>query len=48
MIGIIDAENSGSIAFHEKFGFKKTGILKEVGYKFNKWLDVQIMQLILE
>lgn len=48
MIGIIDAENSGSIAFHEKFGFKKAGILKQVGYKFNKWLDVQIMQLILE
>lgn len=48
MIGLIDAENTGSIAFHEKFGFQKTGVLKESGYKFGKWLDVQIMQLLLE
>jgi len=47
MIGCIDAENKGSIAFHEKLGFKKAGILKESGYKFDKWLDLQFMQLIL-
>ena len=47
MIGLIDADNKNSIAFHEKFGFTKTGILKQVGYKFNRWLDVQYMQLIL-
>ena len=48
MIGCIDAENTGSIEFHEKFGFKKAGILKESGYKFDKWLDLQFVQLILE
>lgn len=48
MIGLIDAENVGSIAFHEKFGFEKSGMLREVGYKFDKWLDVQLMQLILK
>jgi L-amino acid N-acyltransferase YncA len=47
MIGGIDAANSGSIAFHKKFGFVETGILKEVGFKFGKWLDLQFMQLIL-
>lgn len=47
MIGCIDAENTGSIKFHEKFGFKKAGILKESGYKFDKWLDLQFVQLIL-
>ena len=48
MIGVIDASNSGSIEFHKKFGFKETGVLKEVGYKFDKWLDVSLMQLILK
>lgn len=48
MIGLIDAENTGSIVFHERFGFEKSGILREAGYKFGKWLDVQLMQLILK
>ena len=48
MIGVIDASNSGSIEFHKKFGFKETGVLEEVGYKFDKWLDVSLMQLILK
>lgn len=48
MIGCIDAENQGSIAFHEKFGFKKSGVLNECAFKFDKWLDLQLMQLILE
>lgn len=47
MIGVIDAENKSSIDFHEKFGFKKAGIIKESGYKFNRWLDSVFMQLIL-
>lgn len=47
MIGCIDAENTGSIEFHEKFGFKKAGLLKESGYKFDKWLDLQFVQLLL-
>ena len=48
MIGGIDAANTESIAFHRKFGFVETGILKEVGFKFGKWLDLQFMQLILK
>ncbi|MNG16185.1 N-acyltransferase YncA [compost metagenome] len=47
MIGAIDADNSGSIAFHEKFGFVVTGTIREVGYKFDHWLDLVFMQLIL-
>ena len=47
MIGAIDADNSGSIAFHKKFGFKECGIIKEAGFKFGKWLDLLFMQLIL-
>ncbi len=48
MIGAIDADNSGSITFHEKFGFKSVGTIRQVGYKFDKWLDLVFMQLILK
>jgi L-amino acid N-acyltransferase YncA len=48
MIGVIDSENQGSIAFHEQFGFKTVGIIKESGYKFDRWLDSVFMQLLLE
>lgn len=48
MIGAIDADNSGSIAFHKKFGFKECGIIKEAAFKFGKWLDLLFMQLILK
>lgn len=48
MIGVIDASNSGSIEFHKKFGFVEAGVLKQAGYKFDKWLDVSLMQLLLK
>lgn len=48
MIAGIDAENAASIAFHRFFGFKEVGRLPEVGYKFNKWLDLVFMQLMLK
>ncbi|AWM14514.1 GNAT family N-acetyltransferase [Flavobacterium sp. NRK F10] len=47
MIGVIDSENKGSIFFHEKMGFKTVGVIKETGYKFDRWLDSVFMQLIL-
>ncbi|QDO92587.1 N-acetyltransferase [Formosa sediminum] len=48
MIAGVDASNAGSIAFHKKFGFVEIGVFKEVGYKFNTWLDLNFMQLILK
>jgi L-amino acid N-acyltransferase YncA len=48
MIGVIDAENQSSITFHEKFGFKTVGTIKESGFKFDRWLHSVFMQLILE
>ena len=48
MIAVIDSENQGSVEFHEKFGFKTVGIIKESGYKFDRWLHSVFMQLILE
>ena len=46
MIGVIDSENQGSVVFHKKFGFKTVGIIKESGYKFDRWLDSVLMQLL--
>ena len=47
MIGVIDASNENSIRFHERFGFQSMGILKEVGFKFDRWLDANLMTLKL-
>lgn len=47
MIGGIDSMNTQSIELHKKFGFVEVGKIKEVGYKFEKWLDLVFMQLIL-
>ena len=47
MIGVIDSENESSILFHEQFGFKQVGVIKESGYKFDRWLHSVFMQLML-
>ena len=48
MIAVIDEENQSSIDFHEKFGFKTVGVIKDSAYKFDRWLHSVFMQLILE
>ena len=40
-------KNSSSISIHKKYGFKKIGTLKKVGFKKNKWLDAVYMQKII-
>lgn len=47
MIGVIDSENIGSIAFHKKLGFQEVGNIKETGFKFNRWLDSVFVQILL-
>lgn len=47
VVAAIDSEQAGSIAIHARFGFTQVGHLKEVGFKFNRWLDVVYMQLLL-
>jgi phosphinothricin acetyltransferase len=44
MVAGIDADNGGSIRMHERLGFEQTGHLKEVGFKFGRWLDLVFMQ----
>jgi phosphinothricin acetyltransferase len=47
MVGAIDAENAGSIRFHERLGFIEVGRLPQVGFKFGRWLDLVLMQRML-
>jgi phosphinothricin acetyltransferase len=44
MIAGVDAANSASIRFHERLGFTQVGHLREVGYKFDRWLDLVFLQ----
>ena len=47
MIGGIDASNPASIAMHKKLGFTHAGTLKQVGFKFERWLDLDFYHLFL-
>ncbi|MDJ0392082.1 GNAT family N-acetyltransferase [Rhodococcus sp. G-MC3] len=47
LIGVIESRNTTSIALHEKFGFVTVGQMPEVGVKFDRWLDLTLMQLTL-
>jgi L-amino acid N-acyltransferase YncA len=44
MIAGIDAENVNSISLHESLGFEVVGHFREVGRKFDRWLDLKFMQ----
>ena len=44
MIAGVDAANEASIRFHERLGFEKAGHLREVGHKFDRWLDLVFLQ----
>jgi L-amino acid N-acyltransferase YncA len=48
IIAGIDADQSVSVALHAKFGFAEVGRLKQVGFKFGRWLDVIYMELLLK
>jgi L-amino acid N-acyltransferase YncA len=42
-----DSENTASVRVHEKLGFQHSGVLRGVGYKFDRWIDTVFMQLPL-
>ena len=45
--GIVDP-NEASVRLHERFGFVKTAVFREVGFKFGRWHDVGYWQRSLE
>ena len=44
MIAGVDSENTASLRFLERFGFKRAGHLREVGFKFDRFLDLVFLQ----
>jgi phosphinothricin acetyltransferase len=45
MLAVIgDAQNKGSISVHRSCGFEPTGTFAAAGWKFERWLDVVMMQ----
>jgi phosphinothricin acetyltransferase len=47
LISVITIPNPASVSLHEKFGFEKIAHFREVGFKFNQWLDVGYWELLL-
>jgi phosphinothricin acetyltransferase len=48
MLAVIgDSGNAGSISVHRACGFEHTGVMTAVGWKFERWVDVVIMQRAL-
>jgi phosphinothricin acetyltransferase len=44
IIAGIDAEQAPSVGLHEALGFERVALLREVGFKFERWLHVIYMQ----
>ena len=48
MLAVIgDCANLGSIGVHRALGFEPAGVLRSAGWKFDRWLDVVLMQKAL-
>jgi len=47
IIAILGYPNEASKRFHERFGFREIGYFREVGYKFDRWLDAGYLEKIL-
>lgn len=48
MVAAIESGNSTSIRLHERLGFVTSGYMPQVGRKFDRWLDLTFMQLLLQ
>ena len=46
-IARVGGGNTASIALHEACGFELVGVEREIGRKFNRWLDVAVLQRML-
>lgn len=43
----VSADQVASLALHRSFGFREVGRLREVGFKFGRWLDVVVFDLVI-
>lgn len=47
LIAGISAENDSALKFHEKLGFSQVGQVQDAGFKFDRFIDLVLMQKIL-
>ncbi|MCT4555592.1 MAG: GNAT family N-acetyltransferase [Pelagimonas sp.] len=43
----VSGENPGGVVFHEKLGFQRVALLPQVGRKFDRWMDLVLLQKFL-
>lgn len=48
MIAGITADNAASLRLHEKLGYERAGVIREAGWKFERWLDLVFLQRMLQ
>lgn len=48
MVGVLSADNEGSLRLHRRLGFVETARMPQVGKKFGRWLDAVIVQRALD
>ena len=48
MIAAVDGTNTASIRFHERLGFREVARMPQVGTKFGRWLDLVLLQKLLD
>ncbi|MBC8136491.1 MAG: N-acetyltransferase family protein [Fibrella sp.] len=48
LLALITDDNEPSLRLHRRYGFTDAGILHRVGYKFDTWLDVAILERVSE
>lgn len=46
-LGVIHAENHGSLALHKHFGFQQVGVLRNCCYKHGQWVSAVILEKVL-
>jgi phosphinothricin acetyltransferase len=47
LVAAIDADNHASLRLHEELGFEPVGRMPEVARKFDRWVDLALLQIIL-
>ena len=47
VVAVINAEHRASLGLHRKVGFEDVALIREAGFKFGRWVDIRLMQLML-